>query len=498
MPLSRRDFLRIAALSGASTAWLHQFGSPAWSADDLQPDTTSPFLRGNFAPVHEEITAEQLKVIGQLPTGLSGMFVRNGPNPQFPPLGRYHWFDGDGMLHGVRIQDGRASYRNRYVQTAGLREERAAGQALWTGLAMPPDIAKLGQGKPLFKNAANTALVWHDGRLLALWEGGEPHEIEVPELTTVGPYTYQGKLRHPFTAHPKVDAQTGEMMLFGYSALSPFVQYSVVNPAGELLRTVPVKLRRPVMMHDFAVTEHYSIFMDLPVGLSMAGIDRGEPMMRFDAEAGSRFGILPRHGKHDEIKWFDSPSCYVFHTLNAYEDGDEIVLQACRMPAFYDIAAPAAPSSNPNEMPLAMTPSLYEWRFNLATGETSEAALDDLPADFPRVNDQHLGRRTKYGYAMSLNMGDLLKYDLQTHSCQKHPVGAGRYGGEGVFVPRPDAQREDDGWLVTYVFDQAEGRSELIVVDAREFSAEPVARVQIPARVPFGFHGIWLSEEQLA
>jgi carotenoid cleavage dioxygenase len=495
MPLSRRDFLGIAALSGASLPWMHLVG---FAVDtDPQFDTTSPFLQGNFAPVHEEVTVENLRVIGQLPGELRGMFVRNGPNPQFAPIGKYHWFDGDGMLHGVRLGDGKASYRNRYVQTAGWREEHAAGKALWTGLAMPPDLTKLTQGKPLFKNAANTALVWHDGRLLALWEGGEPHEIDVPDLNTIGPYTYDGKLRHPFTAHPKVDAATGEMMLFGYSALSPFVQYSVVNADGERMRTVPVKLRRPVMMHDFAVTEHYSIFMDLPVVTSMVGLERGESMMRYAREMGSRFGILPRHGKHHEIKWFESPSCYVFHTLNAYEDGDEVVLLACRMPEFSDISGPPTTSRNVNAMPMSLTPALYEWRFNLVNGETKEKPCDDLLAEFPRVNDALLGRRTRFGYALGLAMGDLLKYDLANGTSQKHPVGEGRFAGEAVFVARPDAKGEDDGWLVTYVFDQSSETSELIVVDAQDFTAGPLARVLLPVRVPFGFHGIWLGEEQL-
>ena len=463
----------------------------------------SPFLAGNFAPVHEEITAERLEVVGRLPAGLTGMYVRTGPNPQFPPRGRYHWFDGDGMLHGVLLRDGQASYRNRWVRTDGWKKERAAGKALWTGLAETPDMSKMLAGEPLFKNAGNTALVWHDRRLLTLWEGGAPHEIHLPDLETVGLQTYGGRLRHPFTAHPKVDAETGEMMFFGYSALAPVVQYSVVNAAGELVSTVPVKLRRAVTMHAFAITARHPIFMELPATFNMGRMSRGEPLLKYEPDLGSRFGILPRHGRTDDVRWFDAPACFVFHTLNAWDDGDEVVLVACRLSEYPDIVGTspakqaAASSSSPNAMPLDTPSALYEWRFNLATGAVREKPLDDLRSDFPRINDHRLGRSTRYGYTMALDMHALVKYDLQRGTSVRHDFGPGQFAGEGVFVASPDAQQEDDGWLVTYVFDAADEKSELAVIDARNFSSPPIARVRIPARIPFGFHGIWLADEQL-
>jgi carotenoid cleavage dioxygenase len=474
--------------------------------DDTNPagdaESPSPFLLGNFAPVHEEISVERLEVVGRLPAGLSGMYVRTGPNPQFPPRGRYHWFDGDGMLHGVLLREGAASYRNRWVRTDGFKKERAAGKALWTGLAEPPDMAKMLAGEPLFKNAGNTALVWHDRRLLTLWEGGAPHEMHVPDLETVGPVNYDGRLRHPFTAHPKVDAETGEMMLFGYSAMAPVVHYSLVNAAGELTNTVPVKLRRSVMMHDFAVTARHSIFMELPATFNMGRMSRGEPLLKYEPDLGSRFGILPRHGRATDIRWFEAPACFVFHTLNAWDDGDEVVLVACRLSEYPEIVGTAPvkrpASSSPHAMPIDTPSSLYQWRFNLATGEVREQPLDDLRSDFPRVNDRRLGRQTRFGYTMALDMHALLKYDLERGTSVRHDFGPGRYAGEGVFVAAPDAQQEDDGWLVTYVFDAADEKSELVVIDAREFSSAPVARVRIPARVPFGFHGIWLGDEQLS
>jgi carotenoid cleavage dioxygenase-like enzyme len=496
---SRRHFLRSSATVGTAVLSLREarslFAEPARQA--VAPPK-SPFLLGNFAPVHEEITVDRLEVIGKLPAELRGMFVRNGPNPQFTPVGNYHWFDGDGMLHGVRLEEGHASYRNRYVRTEGWKEEREAGNALYGGLADPIDLKRILSGKQPFKNAANTALIWHDGRLLALWEGGPPTEIRVPELETVGLHTYGGKLRHAFTAHPKVDPVTGEMLFFGYSALSPLIHYSIVDPSGQLVSTTPIKVRRPVMMHDFAVTEQYSIFMDLPAEFRMEPAGTKGTTLHFDRERGSRFGVLARHGKGSEVRWFESPSCFVFHTVNAYEDGDEIVLLACRMPDYPQMLQLQDPRQPADADPLAAGKAVvYRWRFNLKSGETREEPLDEVACELPRVDERRLGRRTRFAYSMDVRSGRLIKYDLQRGTSSFHDFGAGRTGGEPVFVPRSADAEEDDGWLITYVFDAAEQRSEMVVIASREFSAQPVARVKIPARIPVGFHGTWIAADKL-
>jgi len=457
--------------------------------------TANPFLEGNFAPVHEEIASENLKVIGEIPTDLSGMLVRNGANPQFPPLGQYHWFDGDGMLHGVRISNGKAAYCNRYVQTRGFKIEREKGHAIWTGLLEPPQMDNpYGPGK----NTGNTALIWHDGRLLALWEGGAPHAIQLPSLETVGEYTYNGKLTSAFTAHPKVDPVTGEMMFFGYSPFAPpFVQYGVVSAEGELLRIVPIDLPIGVMMHDFAITEHYTIFMDLPLTFRPERMKRGEPVLMFEPERPSRFGIVPRHGDNSSIRWFESPACYVFHTLNAYEEGTEVVLLACRLNSV-NLGPEPTPGEEVEPAPL------YRWRFNLETGTVQEEPLDNRSSDFPRINEQLIGRPMRYGYTAKIApdpiplFDGVIKYDLSRGSSQTHEFGAGRYGGEAVFAPRSGGTAEDDGWLVTFVYDTASESSELVILNAQDVTAPPVARVLIPQRVPYGFHGTWVSQEQLS
>ena len=455
----------------------------------------NPYLDGNFAPQHREITSDTLQVIGELPPDLSGMFLRNGPNPQYSPIGQYHWFDGDGMIHGVRIHNGQAEYRNRYVRTRGWQIEHEADKTIWSGLLEPPQIDN--PYAPT-KNTANTALVWHAGTMLATWEGGVPYAIDISTLNTIGKYTYEDKLTSSFTAHPKIDPITGEMMFFGYSFAPPYLQYSVVSPTGELLRTVPIELPMAVMMHDFAITENYTIFMDLPLTFNQSRMQRGEPPLMFESDKPSRFGIVPRHGDNSNIRWFESPACYVFHTLNAYEEGDEVVLIACRMNSTNVLVSHDSASAKDDS-----TPRLYQWRFNLNTGVTSETMLDSVASDFPRVNENFLGRVCRYGYTGRMIGGEMplfdgiVKYDLNTGKSQTHEFGSSRYGGEAVFAPHPDGKDEDDGWLITFVRDRHLETSELVIVDAKDVTSEPVARVLIPQRVPYGFHGAWISEAQL-
>jgi carotenoid cleavage dioxygenase-like enzyme len=461
----------------------------------METTAINPFLDGNFAPISEEISADALKIIGELPKGMNGMFVRNGPNPRWKPIGQYHWFDGDGMLHGVQISNGKASYRNRYVRTKGFKIEQEAGKAVWSGLLEPPQANNPhGPGK----NTANTALVCHAGQLLTLWEGGAPHNIKIPDLETVGEYTYDDKLTSAFTAHPKVDPETGEMMFFGYSFQRPYLQYSIVSPEGKLLRTVPITMPEPVMMHDFAITEDYTIFMDLPLTFSMERMKRGESAFRFERKRPSRFGIVPRYGDNRNIHWFKTHACYVFHTMNAYEEGDEVVLIACRMSSTSVLA-----SDDAQRNPEGDIPRLHRWRFNMKTGKLRDQRLDEVASEFPRINENYLGRKTRYGYTArqaktKMPLFDaLIKYDLRTGKSETHEFGEGRYGGEPVFVPRPGSSVEDDGWLVTFVYDKAEDASELVVINAQDVTKEPVARVLIPQRVPYGFHGTWIDEEQL-
>ncbi|MGK7944761.1 MAG: carotenoid oxygenase family protein [Microcystaceae cyanobacterium] len=459
-------------------------------------NSPNPYLSDNFAPIEEEISTDSLQIIGELPEELSGMFVRNGPNPQFTPLGQYHWFDGDAMLHGLRISQGKASYLNRYVRTHKFKTEKEQGKALWTGLLEPPQ-----PNHPFGTdtNTANTALIYHGGQLLALWEGGSPYALTVPQLETKGKHTFNDKLQSPFTAHPKIDPVTGEMMFIGYSLTQPpYLYYGIVSAEGELLRTLPIELPVGGMVHDFAITANYTIFFDLPVHFRPERMAQGQHPLGFDPHSPSRFGILPRHGESEQIRWFEMPSCYIYHTLNAYEDNDEIVLLACRMSATNVFV-----TNEDDRIADGDIPYLYRWRFNLKTGQGTEEKLDEIPSEFPRINDNFMGKKGKYGYSAKIApsqtplFNGLIKYDLETGRSEHHEFGQGRYGGEAVFAPRLNASQEDDGWLVTYVYDESAQTSELVVINAQDFSGDAIARVIIPQRVPYGFHGTWLTEPQL-
>ncbi len=456
----------------------------------------SPYLEGNFAPVEREIEAEDLTIAGKLPPELDGFYLRNGPNPQLGPLGRYHWLDGDGMLHGIELRDGRASYRNRWVRTKGFELERKRGRAVWTGILERPQYDS--PDGPV-KNTANTALVAHHGRLLALQEQGEPYEIAVPGLETRGPYTFRKKLRHAFSAHPKIDPRTGEMFSFGYSPVAkPHLQYSAISADGALSHTTAIELPIGVMMHDFAITERFAVFMNHPYTFDIRRMLRGEPIAAFEPDRGSHLGLLPRRGSGAAIRWFAIAPCFVYHTVNAWDDGDAVVLEVCHRRSLRISGEDDGP------IPMNETPVLLRWRIDPGRGVVREEQLDDESVDLPRIHEGYVGRRARFAYAARFRRdiglplaSGLLKYDLVAGTSQRHEYGRNRNGGEAVFVPRPDARGEDDGHLLSLVHDEAEGQSELLVIDARDFEAGPVARVLLPQRVPYGFHGLWLPRADL-
>jgi carotenoid cleavage dioxygenase-like enzyme len=432
------------------------------------------FLRGNYAPIDEERTATDLRVEGALPGALSGTYLRNGPNPKgwTPP----HWFFGDGMLHGIAIEDGRALwYRNRWIRTRQLAEHvRAVG----------PD----GQ-RDITAGPGNTNVITHAGRTLAVAETALPWEIGA-ELETLGNYDFGGRLKTGMTAHPKICPVTGELHFFDYNWFPPYVTYHCANAAGDLVRSVPIEVTGPTMMHDFAITEHHVLIMDLPVVFDFQRAMRGQMPYRWDDEYPSRVGVIKRGDESGAMQWFDVKPCYVFHPVNAYETDDgRIVLEVARYPELW--------REGSARFDLA---SLHRWEFDLATGRASETALDDRPIEFPRIDDRLCGSRHRYGYAVR-NLSSttdeatsIVKYDLSNGTSVEHDFGPGRYPGEAVFAADPSSREEDAGWLLTYVYDAPSNTSEFVVLDAQDVTSAPVARVRLPYRIPFGFHGNWIPD----
>lgn len=459
-------------------------------------DARRPYFEGLHAPVAGEAEALDLPVTGELPAELAGTFARNSANPQFDPPGRYHWFDGDGMVHAVRIGEGGADYRRRWIRTDPFERERAAGRALWGGLLEPLDPAL----RPPVKDTANTDLVWHGGELLATWWlSGTPVGVSLPGLETLGARTFGGRLpRQGCAAHPKVCPRTGELVFFGFSLVRrPYYAFGVVSPEGELVHAVELDLPAPRVPHDIAITERYVVILDLPLGYDPEALRAGKRRIGFDREAPARFGIAPRRGGADEVRWFELPPCYVYHTINAHEEGSEVVLTACRI----EDPIPAGGLPDPRTARLdtiSLAPHLYRWRFDLESGRASGEALDDRPTEFPRAHDGRLGGPLRYAYnpriapEPDLAFDGLIKYDLAEGRSWTRDFGPGWRGGEVVFAPRPGAEDEDDGWVVTALTHPDERRSRLVVLDARDVAAEPVATVELPDRIPPGFHAAWV------
>jgi carotenoid cleavage dioxygenase-like enzyme len=458
----------------------------------MRPFPDDPFLRGNYAPWPMEGEVRDLVVEGEIPRELEGSYFRNGPNPQFAPRGRYHWFDGDGMIHALRLRDGRASYRNRWVRTARFQLERAAGEALFGGLA------DFGSGDPRVAasmtspNAANTNVVWHAGRLLALWEGGPAHALDPRSLETVGPYDFGGKLAGPMTAHPKIDPETGELLFFGYSLLPPYLRYHVASRDGGLVRSEEIEVPLPTMMHDFITTREHVIFMVCPAVFRLEELEHGRSPLRWEPELGTRIGVMPRDGGNADVVWFDAEPGYVFHPLNAYDDGQRVVADVCRyarLPLFDD-----------GEQGMQdLSARLTRWTLDLTGGTVKQEELDDVPSEFPRLDERRTGLRYRHGYAAGApepgaeraGFDAILHWDLERGTRRAHRVGPRDAVGEPVFVPRAADAAEGDGFLLATVFRGEEQRSDLLILDAQNVEGAPLAAVRLPHRIPFGFHGNW-------
>jgi carotenoid cleavage dioxygenase-like enzyme len=453
------------------------------------------FLQGNFAPWRMEGVAEDVEIIGEIPRELNGTYYRNGPNPAFEPPGRYHWFDGDGMIHAIRLEDGRAAYRNRWVASAGLAEERAAGRALF------PSLLDLNPSEvPRFKNTGNTNIVWHAGKLLALMEAALPTRMHPATLATLGEHDFEGKLFGAMTAHPKMDPETGEMLFFGYSPFPPFLQYHVADASGALVRSEVIDIPWPSMIHDFAVTRDHVVFILCPLVFSFENMKQRGGAFSWEPERGTRLGVMPRNGGNDDVKWFETDPSYVFHPMNAYADGDAVVLDVCRYGRLDFMSASAVDNLEYSELNAAR---LHRWRLGLRDGSVKSTPLDDVVSEFPRVDERLVGRRHRFGYVAAREKGQeggaqpvwsaVRKYDLDRNHVEERAFGEGNGVGEPVFVPRNAAAAEDDGYVLVLAYDQGRDTSEFLILDARAIAADPIARIRLPHRVPYGFHGNWVA-----
>ena len=470
-----------------------------------KPFPNNPLLQENFAPVMGECDAPDLVVVeGEVPRELAGTLYRNGPNPMFPPLGhQHHWFLGEGMVHAIKVEDGRVSYRNRWVATEQYNAQRKAGRRLidtgFGGGALP-------EAEGVKRNVANTNIVWHGGKLLALDEGNQPVAMDGETLETAGSWDFEGKYQGPMTAHPKFDPKTGEMLFFGYMAAgpgTPDISYTVVDASGKVTRADMFKAPYAAMVHDFITTDEHVIFPIFPATIDVERIMKGGPTIAWDPNTATKIGIMARDAGVETIRWFTGDPCYVYHPMNAYtshEGGRTRIIadmmKYARVPLF-----PNADGSKATSDVLENNADLVRWTFDLDSNSDSytEEPLSDLGGEFPRLDERFTGLAYRHGFYASLTgepakgrpFDTLVHADLVKGSRKTYRPGPGKFVLEPVFVPRKETAAEGDGWLVSLIYDQARNLSDFVVLDTDDISKGPIARVELPTRVPYGFHGNW-------
>jgi carotenoid cleavage dioxygenase len=455
----------------------------------LQENTS--FDHANFQPIQEEVERLQFKIKGIIPVDLNGLYVRNGPNSRKTEYHTDHLFYGEGMVHGLWLKNGNAmKYKNKFV--------------------------KLGTKNRLQSGYSNVAVVEHNSRLFSLGEFGPAYELCPNDLSTIGKYDFEGKAGPNISAHPKKDSD-GNLHFFVYKIFSPpYLTYYCANQSGKVITTVPIKLDGPKMIHDFMITENYIIFMDLPLIFndvstlimdSLLGKDRSTVPVTFKPDRVSRFGLLPKRGSHKDIRWFNIDTCYIFHTVNAYEKGNEVIFDAVKHKNV-DLSDPLKTNAS----------HLTRYCLNLQDGSSKEIMLDDEFVEFPQINPSKLGTNYRYIYCSrhhdvkerrtsSTNpktssderippYNGLIKYDLTKKEATHLVLPENMVMGEFSFVEKRNTKREDDGYLLGYVYDKNRMTSSLMIFDATRFSQGPLlATIDLGIRVPNGFHGTWVGNK---
>ena len=479
----------------------------------LPVDDDHPYRTGAWRPQHIEYDATDLPMQGSIPDDLEGVYLRNTENPLHPNLERYHPFDGDGMIHMMAFSNGDAVYRNRFVPTRGLAIEAEAGSAQWSGLAESPLKSPRSDGwgaRTRMKDASSTDVVVHAGlALTSFYQCGDLYQMDPLTLEDRGRATWNGTFPAcGVSAHTKVDENTNELLFFNYETAAPFMHYGVVDANHELVHYVPIELPGARLPHDMAFTENFAILNDCPLFWDPHLMSRGVYATTWNPDLPTRFAIVPRRGSSSDVRWFEADPTYVLHWINAFEEHDHeghwVVLDGFFQ---YDPSPSVPPDADLNTRMFrfldlyAMDSRPYRWRFNLTTGETREGPLDDRVTEFGMTNGRYQGRDYRYYYSVVPTPGcfqfdGITRNDLHTGSTDTYMFGPGVFGSETVMAPRPNATSEDDGYLVTFVSDVPNDRSECLIFDARSVSSGPICRLELPERISSGTHACWSATEK--
>lgn len=472
-------------------------------AGRLPESDSHPYRTGPWQPNTREYNALELEVEGELPRDLQGIYIRNTENPLHDAIGRYHPFDGDGMLHTLYLDGTRAEYRNRFIRTDGFNAERQAGRPLWAGLReSPAKSEREGWGaRTRLKDSSSTDVVVHRGRALtSFYQCGDIYELDPRTLDHHGKADWLSGITPNWgvSAHTKVDEATDELLFFNYSKHAPYMHYGVIGPTGNLDHYIPVELPGPRLPHDMAFTDNFAVLNDLPLFWDPQALKSNAHAVRFYPELPSRFGILPRRGAADYIRWFEASPTYVLHWINAYESGDEVVL---------DGFAQNPRLGHKTDMPDVMKPfqvldingvgaHAYRWRFNLRTGAVREGPIEDQISEFGMINPQYAGKPYRYTWAMLAKPGwflfnGFIRLDVETGVRQVYQFPEGVYASESPMAPRQGSAAEDDGYLVTFVTDMNNDLSSAMIFDASDIATGPIATMKLPQRICVGTHAYW-------
>lgn len=463
-----------------------------------------PYIEGVFSPLSSESTFADLPVTGDIPRDLNGVYLRNGPNPRFEPKGEYHPFDGDGMLHSAHFENGSLVIRNKWVRTDAWKHEDSSGSAKYWGIRQ---TLKGREDKPL-KDSANTDVIGHAGVAVATWYlAGIPYAVDPVSLETLGPlYNYVDKLDSGISSHCKVDEMSGELMYFDYGDEWPYMWYGVVDAQGQMTHRVPVELPGNRLPHDMAITEHYSILHDHPVFHDEAARAAGRHKVVFDSSMPTRLGVLPRKGSAESIRWFEFSGAFIYHVINAWEEGDDIVMVACRYkPARNKDGSFDDDTTAKMIARLVMDARLWRYRMNLKTGECSEECLDpDHNVEFPSFDTQKTGRHSQFAYLVDhhpvlFKWDGICKYNTDTGERLSSWTDNKEHCwySEPWFAPADNQRDEDHGYVIVFMWNDETRTQELQVFDAKDLSVGPVARVHMPHRIPPGFHACWMKSNQI-
>ncbi|MCP5145926.1 MAG: carotenoid oxygenase family protein [Gammaproteobacteria bacterium] len=473
-----------------------------------------PTFSGFDWPVRADADIYDLEIVGEIPRELNGTFYRCGPEHQYPPMRDGVFIDGDGVISMFRFEDGHVDFRTRFVRTERFLAERKARRSLFGGYRNPylddPAVAGVERG------TANTTAFWHAGRLFALKEDSRPMEIDPDTLATRGRWDYGGKLHSKTaTAHPEIDPRTGELFMHGFfsrGGIAPEIAYWVVDQDGGLVREFEVTPPYASMIHDIAVTGEHIVFPVMPTTPDDRRMRRGGPIFQWDDSLPSYLGVMRRDGDGSDIRWFKGPPQWMYHIMNAWTDGGHIHIDCCvseiqSFPFFTDI-------NGKLYEPTRARPKLTRWSIDLnGPDEFTSTRFFDRQCEYPRVDDRFQMAPYRHGYLLFTDpdrraeattrrsgqaFNSIARFDMTSGTLvESWFVGEASAPMEPQFVPRSDDAPEGSGWILMVVNRYAEGRSDLVVLDAQNLAQGPVAIAKLSLRARAAFHGCWVSAAQL-